>query len=109
MKCLLPICKDGETNMELRVPPSKTIIEFVAGVIGLLFDHLEGMTSAAAADDLTLINGIGPTYAQRLKDAGIATFAQLAALTPEEVREITHVAAWQGDATDWVAQAKQLA
>jgi predicted flap endonuclease-1-like 5' DNA nuclease len=36
-------------------------------------------------DDFLRIKGIGPTYARRLKDAGYATFAQLAAATPEEV------------------------
>jgi predicted flap endonuclease-1-like 5' DNA nuclease/cytoskeletal protein CcmA (bactofilin family) len=36
-------------------------------------------------DDFLQIKGIGPTYARRLKDAGYATFAQLAAASPEEI------------------------
>lgn len=36
-------------------------------------------------DDFLRIKGIGPTYARRLKDAGYATFALVAAATPEEV------------------------
>jgi len=40
------------------------------------------------ADDLTRIDGIGPVFAQRLNAAGIRTFAQLAALTPEQVADI---------------------
>jgi predicted flap endonuclease-1-like 5' DNA nuclease len=36
-------------------------------------------------DDFLQIKGIGPTYARRLKDAGYATFAQIAAASPEEI------------------------
>jgi predicted flap endonuclease-1-like 5' DNA nuclease len=36
-------------------------------------------------DDFLQIKGIGPSYARRLKDGGFATFAQLAAATPEDV------------------------
>lgn len=39
-------------------------------------------------DDLELINGITPTYADRLRAAGINTFAQLAELLPERVHLI---------------------
>ncbi len=39
-------------------------------------------------DDLTRIVGIGPTYAARLREAGIATFSQLAALDAEEIAEV---------------------
>ena len=35
---------------------------------------------AAAADDLTQLTGIGPAAAQKLNDAGVTTFAQLAAI-----------------------------
>ena len=39
-------------------------------------------------DDLTRIVGIGPTYAARLREAGIATFSQLATLDAEEIAEV---------------------
>jgi predicted flap endonuclease-1-like 5' DNA nuclease/cytoskeletal protein CcmA (bactofilin family) len=39
-------------------------------------------------DDLTRIDGIGPVFAQRLNAAGVRTFAQLAALTPEQIADI---------------------
>lgn len=38
--------------------------------------------------DFTRINGIGPVFDTKLKDAGVQTFAQLAAMTPEAVAEI---------------------
>lgn len=60
---------------------------------------------AAAAvesgDDLTQINGVGPAAAKKLVEAGIATFAQLAAVDPETF-EATKVK------PEWVEQAKTL-
>ncbi len=44
-----------------------------------------GSTGDSLPDDLTCIVGIGPTYAERLRDAGIASFAQMAALEAEEI------------------------
>ncbi len=38
-------------------------------------------------DDLTRLRGVGPTLAQRLQNAGITTFAQLAALEVEQIAE----------------------
>jgi predicted flap endonuclease-1-like 5' DNA nuclease len=62
------------------------------------------------ADDLTVINGIGPTFARRLNEAGIKTFAQLATTQPEELKIITKVASWQAvDPASWITTAKQLA
>ncbi len=62
----------------------------------------------AKGDDLTAINGIGPTFANRLNEAGITTYGELAALTAEQLKEITHAADWQANPDDWVLQAKAL-
>jgi predicted flap endonuclease-1-like 5' DNA nuclease/cytoskeletal protein CcmA (bactofilin family) len=45
-------------------------------------------TEAAAIDDFTVIKGIGVVLDRRLKEAGVTTFAQLAALSPEQLAEI---------------------
>lgn len=49
-------------------------------------------TGAGIADnapaDFTRLKGIGPTFDQRLKEAGITSFAALAALTPDEISAI---------------------
>jgi predicted flap endonuclease-1-like 5' DNA nuclease len=42
---------------------------------------------AEAADDLTLIEGIGPKSAEALQAAGITSFAQVAKLSPEELEK----------------------
>ena len=58
------------------------------------------------ADPLREIKGIGPVYALRLYEAGIDTFAELAALTPEELEEkigVLDIA----DPESWITQAKQ--
>jgi predicted flap endonuclease-1-like 5' DNA nuclease len=48
----------------------------------------EKLAARAETDDLTLIEGIGPRSAAALKEAGIATFAQLADQTPAELAQI---------------------
>lgn len=64
---------------------------------------------ALKRDDLTLINGIGPTFARRLYDGGIDTFAKLAAAQPEEVKALAKLAVWQADPATWIAAAKEMA
>lgn len=65
--------------------------------------------SSSAADNLEAINGIGPTYARRLREAGIKTFSDLIEQTPERLREITGLRDWQAaDPADWINEARQL-
>lgn len=59
-------------------------------------------------DDLTKINGIGPVFAKRLNAVGVHTFAEVAKLSPERLREIVD-SRIRVDAEDWIAQAKDLA
>jgi ABC-type phosphate transport system substrate-binding protein/chromosome segregation ATPase len=54
-----------------------------------------GLIADIRCDPLRDINGIGPIYEQKLFNAGIYTFADLAALTPAQVQEIIRPAAWQ--------------
>lgn len=56
-----------------------------------------------APDDLAEVWGIGPVYRARLAEAGITTFASLAATDPAEVVAATGVPT--GRAADWIAQA----
>lgn len=58
------------------------------------------------ADPFETIDGIGPTYKQRLNESGIYTFAQLADTSPELLKEITGVTRW--DPADWISEAQQL-
>ena len=55
------------------------------------------------------INGIGPVYQQRLFDAGIYTFAELAAQSPARLRELVGAKSWQEtEAEAWIAEARQF-
>jgi len=57
----------------------------------------------AVADDLAEVWGIGPVYRARLAEAGITTFARLAAADPDAVVAATGVP--PARAADWIAQA----
>jgi len=72
-------------------------------------EAVDDASENAVEDDLTAINGIGPTFAKRLREAGVTTYRALAALTGEQIIEITHVAAWQADPNEWIAEAKTRA
>lgn len=61
-------------------------------------------------DRLQKINGIGDVFTRRFNDAGVYTFAQLAALTPQRAREIINPEEWQAiEPEKWIAEAKQFA
>lgn len=89
----------------------KDLINFTAGLMGLLFDKYETSIVVSSDgdswDDLTRIEGIGPTYARRLSEAGIHSFRQLASLSTDEVREITG-AGGPSDPGGWIAQARSM-
>jgi len=64
----------------------------------------------AKPDDLTKISGIGPKTAALLQEHGLQTFAQLAAATPERLREILQSANNRlSDPATWPDQARLAA
>lgn len=69
--------------------------------------------AAGRVDDLTVIDGIGPKLAERLKTAGVSTFAALAAWRPGDVErfEATLPPVQRGrlEREDWIGQARVLA
>ncbi|MCR4267870.1 50S ribosomal protein L21 [Nitratireductor sp. ZSWI3] len=65
---------------------------------------------AGEPDDLTKIKGIGPVAAGQLAEQGITTYAQVAALTDEDVVRIDEAMPFSADQIkDWREQAKDLA
>ncbi len=61
----------------------------------------------STGDDLTELDGIGPAYATRLQDAGIDSFAALAASDAATLGAIIQAPAWrQPDYGAWIAQAQ---
>ena len=89
---------------------------------GIEIDLEEGLTRAAPAtadahapsvtDDLTLIKGIGPVIGHSLTEAGISTFEQLAACSPDELvarlGEASNVTADRIAKQGWIEEARQL-
>ncbi|WP_164659027.1 50S ribosomal protein L21 [Tropicibacter sp. Alg240-R139] len=65
----------------------------------------EAPAAAAGSDDLTKLTGVGPAAAAKLNDAGINSFAALAALSDEQIAAIETVKV----KPEWVEQAKELA
>jgi len=61
------------------------------------------VAEAVADGDLESVNGIGPTYAERLREAGIDGLAALAAADPEAVAEAAEVPVSRAE--DWIDQA----
>ncbi len=62
----------------------------------------------AAGDDLQEIDGIGATYARRLREAGIDSFAALAASDEQTLQEIIAAPEWRKpDVASWIAQARE--
>ncbi|NRB17060.1 MAG: 50S ribosomal protein L21 [Rhodobacteraceae bacterium] len=59
----------------------------------------------AASDDLTQLTGVGPAAAVKLNDAGLTSFAQIAALSADDIAGIEAVKV----KPEWVEQAKDLA
>jgi len=62
-----------------------------------------------APQDLTKIEGVGPKIAETLKAAGITTYAQLAATSPEDLRKILADAGISADPETWPEQARLAA
>ena len=64
-----------------------------------------------AADDLTLIKGIGPVNARKLKEHGVTSFAQIGAWKKADVVAAEAFLEFDGRIAreDWVGQAKRLA
>lgn len=68
--------------------------------------------AAPAADDLTRMKGVGPRLADRLNSVGVTSFAQIAALTPEEAEALdARLGDFQGriHRDRWIEQAGFLA
>jgi predicted flap endonuclease-1-like 5' DNA nuclease len=103
------------------------VLGFVGGALAILWAMRDRLVSIAAPqdpeppkfrvvppspapateDDLTVIGGIGPVFAGRLRDAGITSFADVAAAGPARLAEVT--GASETRAGEWIALAAALA
>lgn len=71
---------------------------------------LANTRSLRAGDDLTRLEGIGPVYAAKLRDAGISSFAELAATDEKTLAGIIGAPAWRRiNYGEWIEQARLAA
>lgn len=66
--------------------------------------------AAAGADDLKALSGVGPALEKKLHEAGITTFAQIAAWTQDDIDAANEKLSFKGriEREGWVEQAKEL-
>jgi len=62
------------------------------------------------ADDISLIDGVGPTYKKKLESAGLTTFKQIADLDEAAITKLDEELELKGKIVsgEWVEQAKEL-
>ncbi|OWU76990.1 50S ribosomal protein L21 [Phaeobacter sp. 22II1-1F12B] len=67
--------------------------------------------AASGADDLKKLSGVGPALEKKLLEAGITTFAQIAAWTDADVADMDEKLSFKGriEREGWIEQAKELA
>ena len=65
----------------------------------------------AAQDDLKQLSGVGPALEKKLHEAGVTTFAQIAAWKDKDIAEMDEKLSFKGriEREGWVDQAKKLA
>ncbi|MBE0413808.1 50S ribosomal protein L21 [Yoonia sp.] len=68
-------------------------------------------TVVEGADDLKKLSGVGPALEKKLHDAGVTTFAQIAAWTESDVAAMDEKLSFKGriEREGWIAQAVELA
>ncbi len=66
---------------------------------------------AEGGDDLTKMKGLGKVFAEKLNGEGVTTFAQIAAMSEDDIAALEEKIGASGkfESNDWVAQAKDLA
>jgi predicted flap endonuclease-1-like 5' DNA nuclease len=85
--------------------PAEIDLTALSGRVGTL-----DLPARDAEDDLILIDGIGPVFADRLRQHGIVTFAGLAQLSEAELAELIPTPAWRRpDYAAWIDEAAQRA
>jgi chromosome segregation ATPase len=70
--------------------------------VGAIWEKLD-------VDDFEVLEGVGKTYERRLYEAGLATYADIANATVEQLAEICHAPKMRTpDYASWIAQAQRL-
>jgi large subunit ribosomal protein L21 len=111
---ILEYLAQNQEQPQKRTPrPVGNVKEKVGAPAGSTHRQWQGTNEAVvtSSDDLTLINGIGPTFAKALNALGIHTFAQLAGQSAADIasRMSTRITAERIRRDRWIEQARELA
>lgn len=116
----------ADTKTAAATPPAKKEVEVSENLISRAEKRAEdknieinvekllssvGTALKSDADDLKLINGIGPSYEQKLNDIGIYTYEQISKLKAadrEELSALEGITRDKIESEEWVKQAKEL-
>jgi len=109
----------GQIRLSLRLPALPPSL--MESLQGLLPQNFLGEPQPSASlnlpednsvpmDDLTIIDGIGKSYARLLYEMGVTTFAELAERDPGEIARQSRgrISAQRIRNQDWIGQARQL-
>lgn len=100
-----------ETDKAATSPRSETaepaVPEDILMMASVDANSVKGATETS--DDFTVIEDIGPVFNDKLRSVGITTFAELAALSPEDIEAKTTISASRIERNKWIEQAAQLA
>lgn len=72
-------------------------------------DVTEAPADTDEADNLAVIQGIGPKMAFRLREKGMRTFGDLANASPDEIRDLMGGLPSFADVDAWIEQARERA
>ena len=104
------LAEDGEAAGDGAHDGSVTELRIDWGLDAGQGQPAEPVYTPGDGDDLARILGIGPAYAARLQGAGVHSFAQLAAATPDQLAALLEVPDWRRpDFESWLEQAAALA
>jgi predicted flap endonuclease-1-like 5' DNA nuclease len=91
-------------------PDGRDEIHWQWALASLTASAVRPAAKTTVADDVSLIDGIGPKLTKALAAEGITTLSQIANLTPAALSKLDTKLALKGRATreEWSAQAKEL-
>lgn len=96
--------KEAAPKAEKKAPAKKAAAK--SDDVAPLFTAPEG-----PADDLKLISGVGPVLEKKLNALGVMTFAQVAAMSKDDIVKLDDALSFKGriERDDWLSQAAELA
>ncbi|MDD5392709.1 MAG: helix-hairpin-helix domain-containing protein [Thiothrix sp.] len=106
-----PVAVEAEPIVEVEVPVAEAVVEELESVAETLEAEAPAV-EAAKDDDLTRLGGIGPKLAEAMNAAGITTYAQIAAMSSDELSKSLSESGVRYNKTaaeTWAAQAKLAA